>query len=101
MDKHFVYSHQSVVVTVRGSMEAEDALSLREDLLRCINGGLSTIVINMADLQFIDSIGLGVLSAVNKRASKAGGRLTLSGLTGIVDRLLRMSKLDQYFHIQS
>jgi anti-sigma B factor antagonist len=101
MDKHILVSEQNIFVTIRGSMAVEDALSLREDLLRCIGGGLSTIVINMIDLQFIDSTGLGALSAINKRARKAGGSVTLSGLNGMVARLFQLSKLEQYFHIQS
>ena len=101
MDTHIVVCQQSIVVTIRGSMGVEEAHALRANLLSCIRGGLSTVVIKMADLQYIDSTGLGALSAINKCALKAGGKVTLSGLNGMVARLFHLSQLDQYFDIQN
>lgn len=92
-------SDNRVVVNLAGSMYVEDSAELREQLLDYITQGYCTFVIEMGNLDYIDSSGLGVLVAINKRALKMGGRMILVGLKGVVKELFELTRLDRVFEI--
>ncbi|MBP2654291.1 MAG: rsbV [Firmicutes bacterium] len=100
MEQQIRVSGNRVIVSLSGRMYVEDAAGLREKLLEYISGGYSIFVMEMADLEYIDSSGLGVLVAINKRAIQAGGSVTLAGMRGVVKELFELTRLDRVFEIQ-
>jgi len=101
MEKQITIDNKQVVVMLRGSMYVEDAAVLREDLLGHITKGYNTFVLDMSALDYIDSSGLGVLVAINKRALQAGGSVILVGLKGVVKELFELTRLHKIFKIQA
>ena len=51
--------------------------------------------VDMGDLTFIDSSGIGMLLVVAETIQSIGGVLTLHNMKGQVDRILKVSRFDQ------
>ena len=89
------------VVSLSGKVYAHDAGIIRDELLKQIEKGIVEILIDLADVSYIDSTGLGVLVTVHKRTKEYGGQLVLTGITGMVAELLKRTRLDRVLTIQA
>lgn len=56
------------------------------------------LVLDLAAVEFLDSSGLGAVIAL-KKALPDGRRMVLRGLTPNVDRVFRLTRMDQVFEI--
>ena len=65
------------VVVARGQIDLGSSRRLSEALLRAIDDGLTNVVVDLKDVNFIDSTGLGVIIGVGKRLRRVGGSLTV------------------------
>lgn len=59
-----------------------------------------SLVLDLGDLRFVDSSGLGALVWAAKRARRAGGRLGLVGVRGAVEQVLRLTRLDRVLLVE-
>lgn len=71
----------------------EETSALRETLKTLANNGHKKILLNMADVHYIDSSGLGALVAGYSTVSAQQGQLKLLNLNGKVHDLLRVTRL--------
>jgi anti-sigma B factor antagonist len=67
----------ATVVKVRGELDLYTAPRLREAVLGLVDEGSSRLVLDLDDVGFVDSTGLGVIVACLKRCREDGGDLTL------------------------
>lgn len=88
-----------VQVELEGKIFVEDAAILREKLLEEIGKGYHRFIIDMHQVSYIDSSGLGVLVAIHKRAIENGGGVAIKGLQGAVKDLFFMTRLNKVFEI--
>ncbi len=79
------------LVSVAGEVDAASADTLRGVITEVIEGGQSTVAVDMSDVSFIDSSGLRVLIAGYKAASAAGGQLSVRTPSEPVTRLLEIT----------
>jgi anti-sigma B factor antagonist len=85
------------VISVSGELDLASSPALEEELQRIAKSDATTIVIDLAELEFMDSTGLSVLVRAHQRAEENGRRLGLVNgsqqvqrlltLTGVADRL--------------
>ncbi|MBP2650304.1 MAG: anti-sigma-factor antagonist [Firmicutes bacterium] len=94
------FNEDQVIVKVEGSIYVEDAAVLREELLRLIENKHNKFIINLAQVDFIDSSGLGVLVGIQKRAIERGGGVIIAGATGVVKELFQISRLYKAFEMR-
>ena len=67
------------VVTVTGEVDVVTCGVLRDGLLRALTDGNGCgLVVNLAEVSFLDSTGLGVLVGVWHRVEASGGRLAVA-----------------------
>ena len=71
--------------------EGDDAL--RDAVAKLVDGGKSKILLNLADVPYVDSAGLGEIVRCYTTVSKNGGRLKLINLTKKLQDLLAITKL--------
>ncbi|WCK53928.1 STAS domain-containing protein [Aneurinibacillus sp. Ricciae_BoGa-3] len=90
-------SNNQVLVTLSGEIYVEESTVLREQLLQCLEKGLSHFVFNLSEVNYIDSSGLGVLVAIHKRALQNKGQVTIQGLNGSVKELFELTRLTKVF----
>ena len=56
------------------------------------------LVLDLSEVDFIDSSGLGAIVAAHRRAHDQGG-VVICGANEVVMRLFRLARLDRIFHI--
>lgn len=88
------------VVAVRGEIDVATSPALREKLYAIIDGGARELVVDLSELGFIDSSGLGVLVAALKHIREQEGELVLSGLQQPALRVFEITDLTALFTIE-
>lgn len=100
MDINTSINDGQVIVNLSGKMYVEEATILREKLLSFMEKGHKQFVIKIAHVDYIDSSGLGVLVAIQKRALQMKGGVMIVGATGIVKELFELTRLNKIFEMQ-
>jgi anti-sigma B factor antagonist len=78
----------------------EGGLTLRDEVHKLLAEGKKKIVLNLADVNYIDSSGLGELVSAYTAVKNAGGELKLLNLTSKVRDLLVITKLVTVFDVK-
>lgn len=100
MEINISVNNGQVNVTLAGSMYVEEAAILREKMIGYMESGHKDFVFKLNRVEYIDSSGLGVLVAIQKRALQMKGGVTLAGASGIVRELLELTRLNKVFLIE-
>src|ERR1700733_14149220 len=79
-------------------MFGEEATALRDSLKEALNK-TSKLVLNLSDVTYIDSGGLGTLVGVYSSARKAGADIKLTGLGQRLRDVLQITKLATVFQV--
>lgn len=83
------------IIDLTGRIVLNDgSTAVREAIAKLREAGADKILLNLADVSFIDSSGLGELASAYARMNKAGGQLKLMNLPARIVDLLRITKLD-------
>ena len=87
-----------VVVSLAGELDLYNAEDVRAELLRCVADPPERLVVDLAQVRFIDSTALGVLIEARSRLPDRGAfRLAAPGLE--TRRALEISGLDRHFSV--
>ena len=88
------------VIDVSGRITLGEGSSVIRDALRDLtNKGNKKVLLNLEDVSYIDSSGIGELVAGYTSLANAGGKLKLLGLTKRVKDLLQITKLYTVFDV--
>ena len=87
------------VVEVSGELDAATAQQLRDELYKCIDGGSRWVLVDMLGLEYIDSVGLGVLIGASKRVSEQGGELAVVCARPNVMRVFEISGTGEHLNL--
>src|SRR3954471_9787500 len=89
------------VVDVSGRITLGEGASVLRDELRSLSAkGDKKILLNLGDVTYIDSSGIGELVAAFTTVANAGGELKLLNLTKKVHDLLQITKLYTVFDVK-
>jgi anti-sigma B factor antagonist len=91
----------AVVVAVSGELDVASAPALRQELYRVIDQDAPKVVVDLAEMEFIDSTGLGVLVGALKRVKERSGTLGLRALSPSARRVFDITGLSKAFTICS
>jgi anti-sigma B factor antagonist len=90
----------TVVVRIVGEVDLASAPVLREALIELIDGqGNLFVVLDLEELSFIDSTGIGVLVRALRSVREKGGDLTLTNCRAATLRILEIAGLTEIFGI--
>jgi anti-sigma B factor antagonist len=89
----------TATVRVPNDIDTSTVGELKPQLLISLREHGPTLILDMASVQFIDSMGLGMLVSILKEARNAGGTVHLVNLTREVMRLLQITGLERVFEI--
>ena len=78
----------------------EGSVTLRDAVKDAMQKGSKRIILNLADVDYIDSSGLGELVSAYTSVKNAGGELKLLNLTHKVQGLLQITKLYTVFDVK-
>ena len=95
----------AAVIAVAGELDLATSPALEEQFERVMSGAPTLVVIDLRELEFMDSTGLSVIIRAHQRAEQGGHRLgivngsrqvrRLLSLTGVADRLLIVDDLGE------
>jgi len=89
-----------MVVDVRGRITlGPETEALRVKLKQLVESGQRRLILNLAEVTYIDSVGLSTLVASYTSARRAGGDLKLLHLPRGVHQLLQITRLSTVFEI--
>jgi anti-anti-sigma factor len=88
-------------VVLSGDLTFTDHMVFREIADRMAASKDKSIVIEVANLSFIDSAGLGMLLIAREEARKANRALILRGATGQVKRMFNLTKFETLFTVEA
>jgi anti-sigma B factor antagonist len=87
--------HGWAVVRIAGEVDVATAPRLREQLVRLITDGQHRIVLDLDEVDLLDSTGLGVIVGVLKRARTVGGDLRLVCNRPAIRKVFEITALDR------
>jgi anti-sigma B factor antagonist len=97
--KEHLLDEQTTVVAVGGEIHVSTAPEFSRLLIAAIAEGRTRMVLDLTDVDFIDSTGLSVLLNILRRVTRAGGRMALVCTNPTVLRLFEITRLDSTFEI--
>jgi anti-sigma B factor antagonist len=77
----------------------EGTMSIRTTVRDILQGGAKKIVLNLRDVSYVDSSGVGELVSTYTSVLNGGGKLKLLNLEGKIHRLLTITKLLTVFDV--
>jgi anti-sigma B factor antagonist len=87
------------VVAVTGELDVASSPALEEELERASESGAELLILDLRDLQFMDSTGLSVLVKAQRRAQSSGPRFGIVNGGPQIRRLLSISGVADWLTI--
>src|SRR5215469_6069297 len=94
-----VEEDEGCVVTVSGDADLYAAANVERELVRLVDEGRRSIVVDLTDATFIDSTMLRVLLNVSKRLRPGGGELLVVCSEHNIRKIFEITLLDRVFTI--
>lgn len=89
----------TLIFKLRGSLDLATAPTVRAALSDATDKGSNHLIVDLTQLEFLDSTGLGVLIGAHRRAAERGGSLRLCVSDGPIARLLNITGLIAVFSV--
>jgi len=86
---------RAVVLRPSGRLNLTTAAVLRQSVAAEVDGGRVRVVLDLADVSFVDSSGLGAIVGGLKSARQAGGDLRIAAAGEQVRTVLELTNLDR------
>lgn len=90
---------KDICVYVHGDLDLASAPQLREILLPLAEKDQRTLRVNLKNLHYMDSTGLGVFVAALKLRKSINGEIYLEEVPEKIQRIFQISGVDQYLTI--
>ena len=88
---------EKVVLHVAGRMDADNAPLFEKECQTFISQGIKQLIIDLADLAYVSSMGLRSFMAVGKQLQERGGKLSICRQTGLVKQVFEITRLNSIF----
>jgi anti-sigma B factor antagonist len=88
---------KSVLLTINGILNAHTAPDLKQKIEAMIDAGNRKLIVDMSEVEFVDSSGLAAIVSGLKKTHALDGSLVLVGVHPNVMEVFRLTLLDQVF----
>ena len=90
-----------IVITPSGEIDLASAPALREQITTALASSSSTVlVVDLADVTFMDSSGLTCLAFAHQQMHQRDGRVEVRNVTSSVRKLITVVGMDQVVEVQ-
>lgn len=89
----------AAIYTPGGDLVASSILTVRSELKALLHDGVTSLVVDLANVRIIDSAGIGCLVAAHNSLVKIGSSLTVTQASAEIHDLFRSMRLDRHFSI--
>jgi anti-sigma B factor antagonist len=90
---------KSIVLKLNGKLNATAVNALKGKVDSLMEQNKKLLVLDMSQIEFVDSSGLGCLVACFRKASKLGGDIKLAKVQDSVKSLFELTRLHRLFEI--
>ena len=90
-----------VVMCPQGDIDLSKAPSLRARIAEVFEGGHSRVIVDLGEVQYMDSSGVATLVEGMQIATRSGTKFILTGLQERVRSIFEIARLDMVFTITS
>lgn len=87
------------VLSLKGRLDLATGSALKEQVKKLFEKEKTAVHLNLSDVEFINSSGLGALVSVMKEIRLRKGRLTISNLASYVQEIFEITQLSHIFEI--
>jgi anti-sigma B factor antagonist len=99
LEIEFSQDGNACIVALDGEVDVYTAPALRERLIEASETGCGTVVVDMTEVDFIDSSGLGVLVSALKRVRENDGQMRIVTAKEPILKIFRITGLDRVFEL--
>ncbi len=94
-------SGDNYIIDVNGEMDLYNSYKLKELVMKMLEKKVERFIINLENVDYIDSSGIGALIYICSTIKKMGLRLVITNIHGSVKKVIELTKLMGYFPISS
>jgi anti-sigma B factor antagonist len=80
-------------------LDAHNSKELKDYLLELLDNGTKKLILDLSEVRFVDSSGLGALLSGHKNAGLRDGRFALAGVQSRVQSMFELTRLTRVFEI--
>lgn len=99
MDITFSDHGEHKIVSVKGEVDLYNVSELKKQLFTVTDGSCPSVVVDMKDVNYMDSSGIGALVAGQKKMKAHSGKFALMNIKDDVLNILKLATLDKFFTI--
>jgi anti-anti-sigma factor len=93
------HDHEAPRVVLSGELDLASTEELEGELKQLESAEPPLLVLDLRELEFMDSTGLRTVIAADARARDRGGRLVVVRARDEVDRVFRLTRMDQHLEL--
>ncbi|TDT71502.1 anti-sigma B factor antagonist [Hypnocyclicus thermotrophus] len=86
-------------IDIQGEIDVYTSIDLKLELNNLVDNGSHKLIIDLENVTYMDSSGLGVLVALLKRIKTEEGQLKLLNLPPSVAKIFELTRLTKFFEI--
>lgn len=90
----------TIVTVTQPRIDASVAIRFKDAMRAITQTQAQNVILDMSAVSFVDSSGLGAIVAALKQLG-AGRKLHLAGLSGDVEKVFRLTRMDRIFEIHA
>jgi len=87
------------IIDIIGEMDLYNAYKIKELFLKMIEKKIEFFIINLGDVEYIDSSGIGALIYITSTVRKMNLHLAITNVKGSVKKVIELTKLTSFFPI--
>ena len=87
------------VLVCSGSLDADNVAVFKKAAYDALEGGVSKFVLDASRMDFVDSMGLGVLISLLRKLKQKNGDIKIASLTPDVKTIFEITKLYRLFDV--
>ena len=87
------------IIDVNGEMDLYNSYKLKELVMKMLEKSVKSFIINLEQVDYIDSSGIGALIYICSTIKKMNLKLAISNIHGSVKKVIELTKLMGYFPI--
>ncbi|GHV77223.1 anti-sigma factor antagonist [Spirochaetia bacterium] len=92
-------SQEIYIIDVQGELDLYNAYKFKELLTKMLEKKIERFIINLDEVEYIDSSGIGALIYISSAVKKSNLKLAITNIHGSVQKVMELTKLTGYFPI--
>lgn len=89
----------TLVIVPSGALQSDSTDVLKEYIENLFRARTYSFVVDMTKVEYINSLGIGVLTWAHNRAQRQGGKVVLVGLSSKIKAIFQIAYLTNILHI--